>query len=206
MDNSKKAVKVFNDNAKDYAHKYMNVAAYARSLNFFAEQLENTASLLDVACGPGNITNYLINRNTSFKLLGVDLSPEMLDIARVKNPLSKFQLLDMRSIKMLPEKYDGIICGFGMPYLSKEEALALIEDAIGLLHPKGLLYLSTMEDDYGKSRNVTSSSGQHELFMHFHEGGYLKKKIEDCGLTILFEERLEIEGSEAVDLVLIAGR
>jgi 23S rRNA G2069 N7-methylase RlmK/C1962 C5-methylase RlmI len=43
------------------------------------------------------------------------------------------------------------MCGFCLPYLSKEEAVKLIRDAAAILNPDGVFYISTMEDDYSKS-------------------------------------------------------
>jgi hypothetical protein len=40
------------------------------------------------------------------------------------------------------------MCGFGLPYLSKEETENLISGSFALLKPEGVLYVSTMEDDY----------------------------------------------------------
>ncbi len=67
-------------------------------------------SILDLACGTGNITHRLAEKG--FKLWGVDISSEMLKKAEEKksnreNP--RFLQGDMRSFS-LPEKVDMVIC------------------------------------------------------------------------------------------------
>jgi len=75
----------------------------------------------------------------------------MLALAKKNNPTAEFQLLDSREILKLNKTYDAIMCGFCLPYLTKEEAIQLMEDAAKILNANGVIYISTMEDDYSKS-------------------------------------------------------
>lgn len=64
--------------------------------------------LLDVACGTGRHTGILKNR---FKIMGVDLNPEMLRIARNKVEDVEFTEGNMKTLD-LKEEFDVIICMF----------------------------------------------------------------------------------------------
>jgi predicted TPR repeat methyltransferase len=99
------------------------------------------------------------------------------------------------------------LCGFGLPYLSKEDAIKLIGDAASLLVPGGVLYLSTMEGDYSSSGMQTSSSGD-SLFMYYHEAGYLLEALKACGFSIVDMRRIEFppDGGLGNDLVIVARR
>jgi len=209
MDKTKVAVEIFNKLAKEYQEKFMNVDAYAPGLDFFCRQIKKEgAEILELACGPGNITRYLLNKRPDFKILGIDLAPNMVSLARINNPTARFEVMDCKTIGSLEKAYDALMCGFCLPYLSKEDALKLIKDAAQLLKPGGVLYLSTMEDDYSKSGLKKGSSGD-EMFMHYHEGGYLLKAFKENDFVILDLQRQdyhEKDGSKTTDLVIIAAK
>ncbi|CAM3886285.1 MULTISPECIES: class I SAM-dependent methyltransferase [Flavobacterium] len=206
-DRSKIAVSLFNKNANLYEEKYMDISLYHKSLDLFCDTLNNkNAKLLEVACGPGNITSYLIRNEPDFKILGTDLAPNMIELAKVNNPTANFQLLDCRTISSLGAKFDGIISGFCLPYLSKEEAIKFIFDSATQLNEKGVLYISTMEDYNSKSNYVKGSTGE-ELFMNYHEASYLTNALEINNFEIISIDRIEYEtipNEKTVDLIIIA--
>ena len=91
MDQNKIAVDVFNKLANTYQDKYMHVDLYKDSFDFFCQNIktENTA-ILEIACGPGNITKYILDKKPDLKILGIDLAPNMIDLAKVNNPSAEF--------------------------------------------------------------------------------------------------------------------
>lgn len=98
------------------------------------------------------------------------------------------------------------MCGFCLPYLSREETIKLINDAFLLLKPGGVLYVSTMEDDYTKSAFKKGSGGD-ELFMYFYLADDLISILEKRGFKILNlyrKEYLAADETQVVDLILIA--
>ncbi|MBL7712172.1 MAG: methyltransferase domain-containing protein [Chitinophagaceae bacterium] len=208
MDKIQMAVSVFDKNAQHYQDKYMNLELYDDTYDFFCAQLSSSnAAVLDIACGPGNISRYLLRRRPELRILGIDLAPAMLVLAQQNCPEASFRLMDCREIGRLETKFDGIICGFGLPYLSQEDAVKLIRDAHDLLHPGGILYLSTMEDDYSKSGSQTSSATGDTLFMYFHEKGHLQQALAAQGFSLLSVQNKDFttaDGTVSKDLVLIA--
>lgn len=207
MDKSKIAVDVFNKLAKEYAAKFMDVSLYHATFDVFCKAIAiPNANVLELACGPGNITHYLLSKRPDLKITGTDLAPNMLEIAKQHNPTATFQILDARNIKSLKQTYDAIMCGFCLPYLSKEEALQLISDASDVLGKNGVIYISTMEDDYSKSGLRKGSTGD-EIFMHFHEADYLTQALEAKNFKVIELKRIistMTDGSEVCDLVIIA--
>ncbi len=74
-----------------------------------------------------------MKKRPDFNILGTDLAPNMIELAKINNPQASFQLLDSRAITSLNKTYGAIMCGFYLPYLSKEEAIQLIADAAKIL-------------------------------------------------------------------------
>jgi len=205
---TKAAVVIFDKYAPLYEAKYMSVAKYHESLEIFTASLSSAfASILELACGPGNITKYLLDKVPTLKILATDLSPAMLRLAHSNSPTASFLLLDCRSILELKSKYDAIICGFGLPYISKEDAIQMIKDASKSLNNGGLIYFSTMEDDYSKSGYKTSSTDPSEgLFTYFHQEDYLVAALKKHDFEIIHISRVaytDDNDQHVVDLTII---
>ena len=60
-------------------------------------ELKNDSTILDAGCGTGNLLKLLSSQNKNFKLYGLDISQEMLKIARKK--LEKSVILKQESIE-----------------------------------------------------------------------------------------------------------
>ncbi len=96
---------MFNKLAQDYQDKFMDVNLYRDSFNLFCDSVQaEKASIIEIACGPGNITQFLLHKRPDFNLLGTDLAPNMIELARLNNPSANFKLLDCREIKTIHQK------------------------------------------------------------------------------------------------------
>ncbi|MEV4886362.1 class I SAM-dependent methyltransferase [Chitinophaga ginsengisegetis] len=208
MDKLQMAINVFNKRAVQYQDKFMDVALYRDSFDLFCNSIpKQRAAVLEIACGPGNITRYLLEKRPGFHLLGIDLAPNMLELARSNNPQAEFMLMDGRDILRLNKLFDGIMCGFCLPYLSREEAVKMIGDAARLLLPGGIFYISTMEDDYARS-GFQRSGASDELYMYYHQADYLVNALNANGFKIMDIQRKQYpaaDGSTTTDLIIIAG-
>jgi ubiquinone/menaquinone biosynthesis C-methylase UbiE len=206
MDHTKQAVSIFDKLAERYQEKFMDVSLYHEALDVFLTELSGKKpNVLDVACGPGNVAKYLLSKNSNLQLLCTDLSPRMLELGKINNPQAEFKLLDSRNILSLDQKFDGIICSFCFPYFSKEETIQFINDTVSMLNPKGLLYISTMEDRNDKSGFEKSSSGD-EVFMNYHEEGYLLNALAQNNFLLLHRQYKNYihNGKDTRDLLLVA--
>lgn len=209
MDKTKMVINVFNKYANAYQDKFMDVDLYNDSFDTFCNLIPNNANILELACGPGNITRYLLNKHPDFKILGIDIASNMITLAKINIPKAEFQLMDVREINTIDRKFDAIMCGFCLPYLSKEESAQLISDASVLLNPAGILYLSTMEDDYSKSGIKKTSDGTEETYMYFHEADYLSEALALNQFQTVSLQRQDYpttDGTKVTDLIIMARR
>lgn len=208
MDKTKLAVEVFNSCAKEYQDKFMYLDLYNDTFDLFCDSIKKqNADILEVACGPGNITKYLLKSRADFKILGIDLAPNMITLAANNNPAAEFKIMDCRDVSRMDKKFDGIMCGFCLPYLSKEEAIQFIKDASTLLQEGGVVYISTMEGDYNTSGLKKSSSGKNECYIHYHQADYLIGCLKENYFSILDLQRKNYpaqDGTTTVDLIIIA--
>ncbi|HAD14954.1 MAG TPA: hypothetical protein DCF33_21210 [Saprospirales bacterium] len=209
MDKTQAAIEVFNRYAEVYQERYMDQGMYADALTFFVRHLPGpNPQVLDVACGPGNITRYICDLHPDIQATGIDLADKMLELARLNNPQARFEPLDARDIDQLGLTFHGIILGFILPYLSREETALLIQKCAENLCPDGVLYLSTMEDSYEKSEYILPSSGVGPaVFTYYHEAAALQEILSGQGLQVVFEDRKQYQngkGEPVTDLILVA--
>jgi 2-polyprenyl-3-methyl-5-hydroxy-6-metoxy-1,4-benzoquinol methylase len=210
MDQNQQAVELFNKLAQRYQDSYMNVKLYAKTLDSLCLALPSQAQVLDIACGPGNISRYLLDKRADITLLGLDLAPKMVELAKINNPEAEFILMDCREISSLatqiPMQFDAIVCGFCLPYLSPNEVIALFKDIHGLLKADGIMYLSTMVGKYQNSGLQSSSSGE-QLYIHYHELNFINQML-DANFVLLSHTSQGVSnptpGLDVQDYLLIA--
>ena len=206
-DKTIEAVAVFNKLATLYAEKYMDVSGYRESLEKLGKLLSGSeGTILELGCGPGNITRFMLNRYPDLKITAIDLAPDMIAIAQKLNPEAEFKVMDCREINTIDSKFNSVICGFCLPYLSRQEAIQLISDSAARLKSEGIIYISTMEDNNSKSGYVTGSTGD-RIFMNYHECSYLKEALRNENFELVYENHLPIASdpeNKTKDLILIA--
>ena len=108
--------------------------------------------ILDLACGTGDITFMVAQKLTQGRVIGVDITAGMLEIAqRKKRRLAlktiEFELGDIMHLAFSEKRFDRITVGYGLrnvPDISK-----LLKEVFRLLKPGGR-FLSL---DFGKPAN-----------------------------------------------------
>ena len=117
-------------------------------------------TLLDVACGTGAHLEVL---RRWYEVEGVDLSPEMLEVARERLPDVPLHVADMRSLD-LGRKFDAVTCLFSaIGYVTEmAEMRSTIQRLVDHVAPGGVLIVDgwvrpeEWEDDYRGGPDVAS--------------------------------------------------
>jgi len=165
----------WNKVAKLYQEKFMNLNEYEPGFDYFYDALVRpNADILDIGCGPGNISKYLLNKNPNLNITGIDYAPNMIKMAIQNNPNATYKIMDARDINKIDSSYDGIVCGFCLPYLSESETAKFISDSASLLNDNGILYISFVEGDPENSGYITGSTGDQTFFYYHQESTILR--------------------------------
>ncbi len=169
MDHHKETFATWNKMAKLYEDKFMDLGLYNKTYDFICQSItKENAKILEIGCGPGNITRYLLNKRPDFKIFGTDIAPKMIELAQQNNPTANFAVMDAREINKLEEKYDAIIAGFCLPYFSISESEQFILNANHLLNNRGLIYISFVEGAPTSSGFKTNGDGD-RVYFQYHE-------------------------------------
>lgn len=204
MDRYEETFATWNKLASLYQEKFMDLDIYNESYDLICSSItKDQATILEVGCGPGNITKYLLSKRPDFVIHGTDIAPSMIELAKKNNPGASFAVMDSRKINELNTKFDGIVCGFCLPYLSHSDGRKLISDAADLLTANGLFYLSFVEGDPAASGFQTASSGDRTYF-YYYDLGELKAQLVDSKFGEIKVFKVEYGPAKEIHTILTA--
>lgn len=95
--------------------------------------------ILDAGCGTGRHTEYLVKIGRK-DVVGTDLTPAMLEKARVKCPDVEFQVADLNSLPFEDESFVGVVCGLAYSHISNLKPPSV--ELARVLRPGGRLFIS----------------------------------------------------------------
>lgn len=187
MDQNEYTKNTWNKVANAYQDKFLELDLYNESYDIFCRHIDDPeARILDVGCGPGNITKYLLTRSKAYRIKGLDYAANMVALAAKNNPGASFQLFDLRDLGNIATKFGGIICGFCLPYLSSDELEPFINNCAILLRPGGICYWSFIDGETERSGWQTNKGGD-RIYFNYHQNTHMKNLIEKCAFDILDE-------------------
>jgi len=200
MDKYKETFNTWNKIAQLYQDTFMTIDLYNQSYLEFSNLINSPkASILDLGCGPANILANFYKINPSYKLTGYDIAPNMIRLAKANLPNSNFKVMDVRKLNTHSKKYDAIIAGFVIPYLSSKESRQLIEDCKGILTKNGKLYLSFVPGNKNKSGFISGSTGD-RMYFNYHSIENIKVELMKQNYTILKELAIKYTKGELIEI------
>ena len=209
MDHYKETASTWNKLADLYEERFMDFTIYNESYDFVCDTLsEDQTSVLEVGCGPGIITRYLLGKRPDLNILGTDVAPNMIALAQKNNPNARFEVLDCREIISLHQTFDAVLSGFCIPYLSPEDVKKFISNSSQILHPNGLLYLSFVPGTANQSGYQTGSSGD-RVYFHYHPEEDILHVLEENNFGLIKRFAIDYEksnGEKEEHLVILARR
>src|SRR5262249_22172779 len=109
-------------------------------LDQFAEQVRGLGWVADIGCGPGHVARYLNDRGVD--VVGIDLSPRMIECARKLHPNVVFQRADMEALPVPNEAWVGIAAFYSLIHVPRDRVVATLREFRRVLQPRGLLLLA----------------------------------------------------------------
>ena len=109
-------------------------------LNRFAEDVRGHGLVADLGCGPGHVARYLHDQGV--RMLGIDLSPRMIDSARQRSPDIEFRVGDMRALDLPDGALTGIVAFYSLIHIGEPEMGATLRELRRVLAPGGLLLVA----------------------------------------------------------------
>ena len=194
MDKSKQAISVYDKIARPYAEEFSNPSEY---LNEFLELLPKNAKILDVGCGVGVDSGFVNSKG--FEVIGLDLSKEMLNLAKEKFPKIDFREQDVRELEFPPESFDGIIASCSLIHIPKNDVPSLVEKFSQILSDNGAIYIALQG---GKSEEIFIDEPfkpDEKLFLNIISFEEIKKLLVKNGFSIVKKYEREPKSKEELN-------
>jgi SAM-dependent methyltransferase len=163
-------------------------------LNRFAETARGRGLVADLGCGPGHVARYLHDQGVT--VVGIDLSPEMIEQARRLNPGLDFRVGDMRKLSLPDASLAGAIAFYSIGHFEPGELAAVMAELRRALAEGGLALIA-----FHVGHDVVHVN---ELFgarvnldFRFHAPGDVVDALRSARLAVIEQvEREPYEGAE----------
>lgn len=144
---------------------------------------EADGPVVEVGCGPGHVTAYLAAHGADAR--GLDLTPEMVALARERHPGVRYDVGDLRRL-MRPESAAGwgaVLAWYSLIHLADSELPGALDALIRPLAPGALLVLAMQAGD--DVRRVTEWHGVEGLALDLvqRDPDAVVALVEAAGLT-----------------------
>ncbi|HEY1487998.1 MAG TPA: class I SAM-dependent methyltransferase [Micromonosporaceae bacterium] len=107
----------------------------------FAELVGVGARVADVGCGPGHVGAYLAG--LGLDVVGIDLSPKMIEVATARYPAVAFRVGDMTAVGGLgSDEWAGAVCPYSIVHFGPEPRAAAFAELARVIRPGGWLLLA----------------------------------------------------------------
>ena len=106
----------------------------------FVEQVGGLGLIADIGCGPGHVAAYM--HELGAQVVGIDLSPEMVAIARLRSPVIPFEQGSMLTLAAPDASWGGIVALYSIIHLPPDERPRALAEFHRVLRLGGLLLLA----------------------------------------------------------------
>lgn len=132
--------------AGDYDTAFPHKDGQRAAVDALLTRLPRAARVLDVGCGTGLPTASQL-ADAGHLVIGIDISPVMLDLARRNVPEATFAQRDITAINREFGQFDAVVAFFSLLMLGREEIVRSLGRLRDVLVPGGLLAVGMVEAD-----------------------------------------------------------
>ena len=163
-------------------------------LNRFAEAMSGGGLVADLGCGPGHVAGYLGERGV--RMVGIDISPGMIRVAKELHPALDFRVGDMTALDLPEGSLAGIVAFYAIVHFPPDELGPVFREMRRVLSPGGLALLAFhigeevvhVDDLFGAPVS---------LDFRFHPPERVIEALESARFTVM--ERIEREPYEGAE-------
>jgi SAM-dependent methyltransferase len=163
-------------------------------LDAFTEMVRGRGTVADIGCGPGHVGRYLFDRGVP--VVGIDLSPGMIAVARRLHPAMTFEVGSMLDLCALDGSWAGITTFYSIIHVAPERLPRAFSEFHRTLLPGGLLLVAFhMGDQRIHEDELWGFDVNLDMYLLRREPA--ERVIEQVGFTVL--AHLERQPDEAVE-------
>lgn len=148
----------------------------------FAKIVGKGAKVLDLGCASGYQSKLL--KDEGMNVVGLDLSPKMISVAKRKVPGAKFVVGDMANLKFKASSFDGVYARASLLHIPKKLVPKVLNLISKILKENGYLYLALKEGS-GEGEVEDERHGRKvKRFFSFFTKSEIRKFLKEAGFNI----------------------
>ncbi|GAA2003608.1 class I SAM-dependent methyltransferase [Nakamurella flavida] len=147
----------------------------------FVARTAGRGPVLDAGCGPGRVTRHLADRGV--RAFGVDLSPEMVRIARGLHPDLAFAAASIDALPVASGSAAGVLAWYSVIHTPPVDLPVVVGELLRVLAPGGWLLVAGQSGT--GSRHIARGYGHDlDLTAYLHTADELARVIAAHGGTV----------------------
>ncbi len=191
MNTTESIINAYDTSAIEYAASFWNEFDKKHfdriMLNWYADQFPGDKIVLEIGCGPGEVSGYLSRFGVTS--IGTDLSRQMIEQARKYFPKVQFEIQDFYHLTYADNTFDGAIAFYAIVNLQLPDVKRVLEEVKRVLKNDGL-FLFTFHIHEGEGEAQTDvkeffNKPGAELTFYYFNVGEMKALVENLGFEIV---------------------
>lgn len=179
----KNTIRWYDEYAEEYA-KFSYALVQTDIIEKFLTMLPQNPSILDAGCGPGRDTAIFAQKGA--EVIGLDISKEILKIARKKHPFISFVEGNFLYLPFKDKTFNGVWAHAALVHLETiEEVKKSLEEFYRVLKKGGVINVYVREQSQGEEFEIVKdTNANNERFFRYFTMEEMRKYLEETGFTI----------------------
>ncbi|MEU7059266.1 class I SAM-dependent methyltransferase [Streptomyces sp. NPDC046197] len=184
QDDRARQAAVFDALGAEYERAFAHSEAHQRSLKWLLGRLAPGSRVLDVGSGTGRPTAAVLTA-AGHDVVGLDISPVMVDLATRQVPGAEFRCADVREASFEDASYDAVCVYFTLLQMPRREQSDVVRRLTRAVKPGGSMALATVPVDVEEAEGVFM--GQPVRVTSFAASAFADLAL-GAGLTVVSQE------------------
>jgi SAM-dependent methyltransferase len=190
-------IQTYNKTAQAHAKKFDGIGPRVEEIKRVFSYLDKpNPNVLELGCGNGRDARVIIPKANNY--LGLDISTELIKIARATVPTARFKVKDFESTNY-PSNLDIIFSFASLLHVDKQGVKKILNKAVNSLNQGGLFYLSTKHGSYRREKIAKEGHGPKVYFFY---DLITFQKIMPSNFKIVFHEVEVFNGQKWIHILL----
>lgn len=194
-DPKKITIESYDATAKEYAQLVAGMFL-KNEIEIFVSHLSKNSLILDLGCGSGRDAKIFTEKG--YRVIGIDLSKKLLEIAQRTAPKAEFRLMDILKLDFPDNYFDGIWAAGSLPHIPKKDIPAAITQIHRVLKKGRILFISLKEGE-GEILKEDKRYKEIEKFWSFFKQEEIENYLKKENFRILSSDITKDENSYATN-------
>jgi SAM-dependent methyltransferase len=182
---SKITIESYNKTAEEY-YKIVTSFEILPELEKFMNLVKENGNILDLGCGPGHHSRVFVENG--FNVEGVDLSTEMIAIAKKEVVGGKFQVMDILDLNFEINSFEGIWASASLLHIPKRNLTPVLKELKKLMIKGGVLYISLKKGEGSEVLKDNRYGGVDKYYIYYQSED-IEKILTNVGFEIIEKEQ-----------------